>query len=302
MRPPLSADEERLLTELAARSPSDRVPLFLELARRQSARRRPADLLMQFERDAFVRASDADQRTVVRFDAAALEAAEGFEAVLLSPLAPLGTCSVVSPTTQDRSITTTRNTEVVSDPTNVLALACARRLLAGERHVRLCTVHQVVRPQRFPAKAGWSQHFRLFAMAEAGPSRASHGFEVEAVVGHAAVPVRFFRACEQLGCRFPGLRAVLHVAPDAEVLGGRIRERLTAELPALPVVVETLRSGYYQGIRLLIGAERPTAEGTYCELADVGVFDWAGTLTSDRRMRFVASGLGIQLVPLLFRV
>lgn len=301
MRPPLSADDERLLAELAARAPSDRVPLFLELARRQSARRRPADLLAQFGQDAFVRTSDADQRTAVRFDAAALDAAEGFEAVLLSPLAPLGTCSVISPTTQDRSITTTRNTEVVSDPTNVLALACARRLLAGERHVRLCTVHQVVRPQRFPAKQGWSQHFRLFAMAEAGHARAEHGFEVEAVVGHAAVLVRFFQACEALGCRFPGLRAALHVAPDAQVLGERVRLRMAEVSPALPVEVKPLDSGYYQGIRLLIGAERPTAEATYYELGDVGVFDWVGTLTSDRRMRFVASGLGIQLVPLLFR-
>ena len=88
----------------------------------QAGRRRPADLLAQYRRDGFVAPSGLDQRLVNTLDRLALEAAEGYDAVLLSPVAPLGVNSVVAPTSQDRTVTTTRGSEVVSDPTNVLAL------------------------------------------------------------------------------------------------------------------------------------------------------------------------------------
>jgi hypothetical protein len=64
----------------------------------------------------------------------------------------------------------------------VLALECAKRLLAApEQPVQLCTVHQVVRAQPFPNERGWSRHFRLFALADAGPARAEDGFEIDAI-------------------------------------------------------------------------------------------------------------------------
>jgi hypothetical protein len=65
--------------------------------RRQAGRRRPADLTAQMARDGFVTASVLDLRTANAPDALAVEVAHGFEAVLLSPLAPLGCCSVVAP-------------------------------------------------------------------------------------------------------------------------------------------------------------------------------------------------------------
>ena len=298
MRPPLSPSDEALVDLLSSRKPSELLPILLEVARRQSARRTPRDLLARYSRDAFVAPSMVDQRSTLRFDAAALEAAAGFEALLLSPLTPQGTCSVVSPTTQDRSVTTPRSTEVVSDPTNVLALECARRLLAGERHVRLCTVHQVVRPQRFERKPGHSQHFRMFALGEAGIARGEHGFEVDAVVAHAKVFLRIFELCESIGCRLPSRRARLLLAPEGQPAGERIERRLAGELPDLPVEIATLESSYYDGIRLLIDAEMEP--GQYVNLGDVGVFDWMAKLTSNGRMRFVAAGFGLQLLRLLF--
>jgi hypothetical protein len=296
MRPPA---DEALVAALSDRKPSELLPVLLEVARRLSARRRPTDLLDQRARDAFVTPSALDLRVALQFDALALSVAADFEALLLSPLAPLGACAVVSPTTQDRSVTTSRTTEVVSDPTNVLAIECARRMLAGERHVRLCTVHQVVRPQRYAPRSGHSQHFRLFALAEAGAARAENGFEVEAITGHARLFVRLLDGAAGLGCTVRGRRAKLLVAADAAVLGDRVYASLGAALPGLPIEVVPFTSGYYDGIRLLVGAEAPSGE--WYELGDVGLFDWMAKLTSNRRMRFVAAGLGIQLLPLLFR-
>lgn len=297
--PPL---DEALLEALtrSGLAPSALLPTFLEVARRQAAARRPRDLLTQQGSDAFVGPSPVDLRTSVELDRIALAALPEFEAVLLSPLAPLGTCSVVSPTHQDRAVATARATEVISDPTNALALLCAHRLRhAGTTRVRMCTAHQVVRPQRFPAKSGFTQHFRMLALAEAGMATADHGFEVRAVVEHAIAFQRVFDALEGAGYAFPNRTLTLHVQADAKPIGDRVRRALEEALPKVPVNETTFTSNYYAGIRLLTNVDDRT--GAAKPIADTGVFDWMATLTANRKARFIASGMGIQLVPLLFR-
>lgn len=287
------------LEALGELAPSETTPLLLELARRQAARRTPAELVAQHERDAFVAPSPIDLRTLQRFDALALEAAAEFEAVQLSPVAPLGACSVVAPTSQDRTLSAARGTEVVSDPTNVLALECARRLArAPASDTRLCTIHQVLRAQSLPPKPGMSRHFRLFCLAEAGRARAEDGFEVEAFVRHTAVFVRLLDASVALGCAMGARRATLSSRPERSVLAARVRERFAVAVPGLPLVEESFDAAYYDGLRLRLDVE--TVGGDVVNVSDTGLFDWMARLTSNRKLRFVASGFGIQLLPGLF--
>lgn len=284
-------------------SPSRTRGELLRLVREQAGRRRPADLLAQYRSDGFVAPSMLDQRLANTLDRLALEAAEGFDAVLLSPVAPLGVNSVVAPTSQDRTVTTTRGSEVVSDPTNVLALECARRLLESSptrAQVRLATVHQTLRAQGLPNDDGaYSRHFRLFALAEAGRGLPDDGFEVEAVAGHVRAYDRLFDACERaLGAAFPGRRALVRVDARGQALAERVVHRLEEALPHVEVITRPLESRYYDGLRVGFGADGRSGE--FVEIADLGRFDWVAQLTSDRRNRFVASGFGLQLVPLLF--
>lgn len=289
-----------MIEHLANRTPSEVLPALLEVVRRQATRRRPSELVGQYERDGFVRPSAVDLRTTLAFDQVALDVASAFEAVLLAPLAALGVCSVVSPTHQDRAVSTIRGTEVVSDPTNVLALECARRLTVDRNaHVRLCTIHQVVRAQRFAARPGFSQHFRMFALAEAGLAQPEHGFEVTAIVDHVVLFHRLMAAFEPMGCRFAGHRAVLLTSTTKRACSYRIRDRLRDALPELPFVETELESNYYDGVRVML--EVDDLAGNRVPLCDTGLFDWMGKLTSNQRMRFVASGFGLQLVPLMFR-
>lgn len=281
-------------------SPSETRGELLALLRAQAARRRPADVLRQYRDDGFVAPSPIDQRLSTTLDRIALDSAPDAEAILLSPVAPLGTNSVVAPTSQDRTLSTIRTTEVVSDPTNVLALESAARLAASPSTVHLATVHQTVRAQSLTAgKPSHSRHFRLFALATAGRAGPDDGFEVDAVGRQLAAFDRFFdTAAAELGLVFPGRRAIVRTAPDAQVLGDRIREHLAERLPHVEIAAESLESGYYDGLRVGFGAHGPT--GDFVEIADLGRFDWVARLRSDNRLRFVASGLGIQLVPLLF--
>lgn len=287
-------------SQLFLLSPSETTPILLSLVRQQASRRKAASLVEQFERDGFVSPSMLDQRTIHTLDGFALEAAAGFEAVQLSPVAPLGTCAAVAATSQDRTLSTTRGTEVVSDPTNVLALECARRL---KRHpkdpVRLCTIHQVLRAQSLPKRSGFSRHFRLFALAEAGPGLPEDAFEVDAITRHQQTFQKLFDLLGAMGCVFPKRRVVLYSSAQREVLAGRVRASLHQSFPGVELSEERFESAYYEGLRVLLWAE--ATSGEHVPIADTGVFDWMGKLTANQKMRFVASGLGIQLAPLLFK-
>jgi hypothetical protein len=109
---------EKLATELSG---SELQSVLLEVVRRRAKARTPNDVLAQYRRDGFCTPAAVDQRASVALDSHLLAAARGFEAIELSPVAPLGVCSAVALTDQNRVLSALRGTEVVSDPTNVLA-------------------------------------------------------------------------------------------------------------------------------------------------------------------------------------
>lgn len=75
----------------------------------------------------------------------------GFEPVELSPAAQWGSCSVVATVSQHKVVSATRQTEIVADATNSLALHIAdmrrKGSLPGGALKRFCTVHRHVRAQ-----------------------------------------------------------------------------------------------------------------------------------------------------------
>jgi hypothetical protein len=282
-----------------AAAPSETTPLLLELARRQARRRRPADLLAQFERDDFVAPAAIDLRVLHRLEGLALAAADGYEAIQLSPVAPLGCCSAIAPTSQDRTLSCLRGTEVLSDPTNVFALECARRLDAHPlRAQRLCTVARILRAQSLGADPRRTRHFQMFALADAGPGRAEDAFEVDAILGQLGVFQRVLDEAERsLAYRFQR-RMLLLATSERGVLAQRVAARLSMAYPALELARGSLESPYYAGIRFNLEVSSESAG--WSQIADIGLFDWVARLTSNARMRFVAGGFGLQLMHLLF--
>lgn len=270
--------------------------LLLDVMSRRAAARTPSDVLRHWERDGFTRPAAVDQRTLVALDATLLEAAEAFEAVELSPLAPLGACSAIGLGSQNRIVSALRGTEVVADPTNVLALECARRLRAQpDEAVRLATSHRCVRAQEVPKGPGFARHFRIFCLATAGRERKDHAFVAAALVEQIATWLRALARLETQGYAFPGRSLALLAAPGREGLA----ERVAGSLDGVPVSRGVLEHRYYGGLRFSIFADGAPRGGF--PLVDGGVFDWLSKLTSNRRLVFVASGMGSQLAAALFR-
>lgn len=274
--------------------------LLLGVAEQRAAARSPADVMRQWAGDRFVTPCAVDQRTLLAQDAVLLRVAHAFEAVELSPLAPLGTCVAVAPGSQNRIVSALRRTEVVSDPTNVLALICAERLRADPAlHVRLATSQRCVRAQPVPPGRGFAAHFRLFCLASAAHERAEHAFAVDAAVEHLALHLDALDSLEAEGYAF-GSRAVRLLTSDArQHLAQQVHERLLALRPGLAIERAPLASDYYDGLRFMVDVR--TSAGERVPLIDGGLFDWLHRLAGNAKLSLVASGLGSQLAATLFR-
>jgi hypothetical protein len=287
---------------LAERLPASSLwSLLLDVVGRRAARRTRAELLRQWERDGFVQPSAIDQRTFTQLDAHMLDVAAEFEAVELSPVAPLGVCSVIGLGSQNRILSALRGTEVVADPTNVLALECARRLRQDadpSRVIRLATCHRCVRTQPFPKQAGFAPHFRLFCMVTAGHERKDQRFVTDALTHHIRTHLAILDRFEGHGYHFPD-REVRLLATEARA---SLADRIASEIADAGVAIERgplENKPYYDGIRLTISARG--SDGEPRPFIDGGPFTWVGDLTSNRKQIYVASALGTQGVAAGFR-
>ncbi|MDB6100084.1 MAG: hypothetical protein JWO52_83 [Gammaproteobacteria bacterium] len=270
--------------------------LLLSVIERRSIKRTPPAVLQQWEADRFVRPAPVDQRTFVELDSHLLAAAQGFEALELSPLAPLAACSSVALTSQNRTISTVRGTEVVSDPTNVLALESARRLRQDSRQVvRLATCHRCVRAQPFPKLPGFEAHFRIFCMTTAGRETQDRAFLTTSLAEHIQTHLSALDRLEKHGYHFRERRVHILATPQNEALGSRI----ATAIRDVPVATGPLKHGYYGGLRFRIDVGGAANEAI--PLIDGGAFDWLHKLTSNQKLSFVASGMGSQLAAYLFR-
>jgi len=77
-------------------------------------------------------------------------------------------------------------------------------------------------------------------------------------------------------------------------------DRIAARCTGITVVRDVLEHPYYDGLRFTITA-RPPDGGEPHPLIDGGAFNWLGTLTSNHRLAFVASGMGSQMVAVRYR-
>lgn len=247
------------------------------------------DLVAQYGSDPFCAPAPVDLREMLTIDCHLLAAAERFEAVELSPVAPMGTCSVVGPTHQNRVLSALRATEVASDPTNVLALECAVRLRAQPGvDLHLATSQRVVRAQPVPRQPGYARHFRLFALGSAGIERKDHAFTIETVALHVRTILAGLTRLEQQGYALGRRRVEILASPQRQGLGNHLAELLEADH-------RLLDHPYYSGgLRYRIWVAGPGGEEL--PLADGGTFDWLSQLSSNRRAVFIGSGLGSQLI------
>lgn len=233
---------------------------------------------------------------------------EVFQPIELSPVCPLGAVSVLSPISQDWTVSTIRNTEVVADSTNVLAIECAVRrreqknFYSGKAApVHLASSHRLLRAQKFGVGPGTRQHFRVFTLCSAGRDPGNLLFETKALGLH----IGFYLAALR---HFLGTKAALRVTISD--FGSNV-----ARSPVRSEVVEKLQS-VHKKVKVEIDQDRKQGRGYYgqlCfkifatpskgrehELVDGGDVNWTQKLLNNAKERLIISGCGSERLCELF--
>jgi hypothetical protein len=275
-------------------NPTDLQSLLLAVYARRSAARTPAAVLADYERSRFFGAAAFPRADYAAWEAAAdAVTAEHFEVLTLSPVAPLASCAAVASVGQDWSVPTARTGEVVSDPTNVLALEAAlrrRRDLTDRALVNLAATQRVLRPQAYANKKMLA-HFALLGLVSSGRDRGGYALEAEAIALHLDTHLTLFR-------RFLGPELALSVSYTL-VTGSTDDARLcavrdTASRHGAALWEEPDREavrGYYAGFCFHIWADLPNRRQ---QLADGGTVDWVASLTANGKERTLISGCGVE--------
>jgi hypothetical protein len=99
---------------------------------------------------------------------------------------------------------------------------------------------------------------------------------------------------EANGSAFPNRRLSVLTTPART----EVADRIAASISGVPVSRGELIHEYYDGLRFQIAVG--DRDGGI-PLIDGGAFDWLSTLTSNRKMAYVASGMGSQLAAFAFR-
>ncbi|WP_406058121.1 hypothetical protein [Micromonospora sp. NBC_00860] len=274
-------------TALAGLSGADLRTLLLGLARDRAATVRPPEVVRRWREDRFVRPARADPRALARVEARMWQLLPAdVSGVELSPVVPVGTCSAVAPVSQNRIVTTMRASEVLSDPTNALAIeAAVRRRRQSEVH--LAAAHRVLRAQDFGSEA--SAHFRLFALVSSARDTGSGRTEARLLVRH----LTYWRTV--LAELAPAAAPQLHITTfDDRVIRERLADTVRPALAGdvVPLVDEPERSrgrGYYTGCALRI-----TALDGSLEIGDGGLTDWTARLSGDAKERCLVSCLATE--------
>ncbi len=286
-------------------SQSDLQSLLMEVYQKRVSALSVHDILKRYINSRFFKPSDINPVLFKKLDLLAMSILpEDFEPIELSPVCPLGTCSGMATISQNNIISTIRNSELVSDVTNVLALECSLRrkeLLAKHnrsvKSVKLCASHRLTRGQAFEEEH-YSAHFAILSLCTAGQDEGDYNFEISHLKEH----IEFYLD-------------LLYQVLDHEHLN-QIEVTITdfskTWLQSLQLKVISPLKKKFNRSEFLFNQNRESGKNYYDSvcfqihyknkendpflLVDGGFTDWTRKIMNNNKERFLSSGIGIELL------
>ncbi len=285
---------------------TDLQSLLPAVYRLKTAKLTTKNLVSQYKNNRFVTPSCINPKILREFDTLAFSLLPaGTDVIELSPAAPLGACSVVAPVDQNNVLTTVRNTEVCSDPTNVPALECAVRrqelikTSSQSSGVKLCASQRVIRSQRFDIPAAFA-HFQLLGLSTAGRDSGSFVFELNSLREHIEYWLALLKALKKYGYTHKDIRVTV---TDFNPAGKSVLAEQLMMPPALKVRIDFDHQrqqgrGYYSQAGFQIFALSQNGEKFL--IADGGDTDWTQKLLHNKKERLLISGFGSERMIFCF--
>ena len=221
---------------------------------------------------------------------------QGFEIFQASPLAPLGSCSVPATVDQKKIISALRNTEIVADVTNIMALEIARRKKENGhlQDLKLAATHRHVRGQAFDFP-GFTPHFSIISLVSAGRDKGNYAFEVNEIIRHVQTYVKLLT--QQLPFKREQLSFQCSMMIEGEnqvkeKLNKIFTDRIDIEVQQ-PKIIHPTEKRYYRDFRFAISLT--LNENTY-EIIDGGGVDWTQQFLQNKKERLMISGMGSEFL------
>jgi len=288
--------DKELIDKLSTLSRSDFNSLLLNIFKSQAQNTAPIDILKAFQANRFSVPSKLDPVAYHLFEAEFLSLAQkaDLKAVLLSPAAPFSSSSAFGCVDQNNVVSATRGVEILSDPTNMLAIIIADQLKNKEADnltpIHYCTTARTLRAQAFPNKKGYYSHFGIFCIVSSGKDNGSYACEKELL----SKQLNFYRKAlfEKYGAN---LSIILRKRPgytDTDGFFDRMVKFMEDEFPDIPIQLnlENEENHYYTGINYTIIMEK---DNQIIEIGDGGFVDWTQQMTNNRKERCLISGIGL---------
>ncbi|MEI6285488.1 MAG: hypothetical protein WCP79_03205 [Bacillota bacterium] len=277
--------------------PTDLQSLLLEIFRVRAGNVTIPKLLWQYQNNRFVTPSTVDYRKILELDTLAFSLLPaGYQALELAPVSPLGTCSALAPTDQNKVLSTIRNTEVNADSTNSLALEYAaqrRQQKNSVENLKLAASQRVVRAQKFTNVKGVLAHFRLLSLCSGGQRKVGISAELEAVTEQLHYYLKLLAAVEQMAIFAPSPRIDILVY-DEQWLEAIAKYFTYSTVAGTRISVQLFegKQSYYQLLRYNIYATNTLGEEYF--LCDGGFTDWTRRLLGNNKEWFLISGVGTE--------
>jgi hypothetical protein len=278
--------------------------LLIKIFELKTKKKNVNEILDEYQSNRFTKPSDIDPvaHRILELNTFSL-LPEGFQIIDLSPLAPLGTSSVLTTVHQNNIVSTIRNVEVAADTTNILALECATRrgeLLKKERKnagtVKLCSSQRVTRGQPFENK-NFSAYFNVIALCSAGRDTGNDVFEIKNLEEHVMFYIAVIeRIVDKRELKRINIRFFSYPGPDNQRIIENIKNKLAGKEHICFRVEENSEFGksYYRRLRFMIDVVN--CNNQEFNYVDGGFADWTSKLLNNKKERLLTSGIGTDLL------
>lgn len=272
--------------------------ILLDVFNRRVQQETTSSLLNKYEGNKLVKPAQIDvlKYKEEEFNCYKILADKGFEPIELSPVAQLGTSSVVATVDQKKVLTALRNTEVQADPTNAIALHYASLKKKGKldsNTYNYSNISRVIRTQAF-SNPNFTPHFSVLGLISCGKDTGSFNFEKEELLKHLTTLYEICKkiyGLEQVYSEIIPCKGYDNQNPLITDSISYVQERVGDF--SVSVVEPDYENNYYYGFRIKL---KTILNGDTYEIGDGGLLDWTQQFLNSRKERMMTSSIGPQLL------
>ncbi len=301
-----------VVEKLSNTQPASFQSLLLDILERRADQVWIGDINSSLKTNPYVKMCEVDQKSFLKFDLLAYDLLpKEYQSIELSPLLPFSSNQLLADINQKRIFSTTRNAEIVSDPTMALALhlaqsrsECLKQNSKSVENIAMATSHRVIRQEK-PKKSWYTTHFRNFTVWVTWRDTGSESFEKKYLEEHLVFFLRLIKnlnETHEYNIKNPTvtlLNANKNKKESFELTAQYLIERLLRINPDLAIsVCSDKNSNYYSSLWYSICAENKS--GQIVNIAWWGLTNWTQKLLWSTKERLLVGSIGSEILAKLF--